>query len=83
MTKQTRAIYLAEIIEASYCHDAYDAVFFHAATELRRLHIMNAELLTLFKEFQAASKAENYGFDGKSWIERMDAALAKATGETK
>lgn len=80
--QQPRALYLAEIIEASYCHDAYDAVFFHASNELRRLHEVNAELLAALT---AVRNIEWGASDGDICQIRInaDAAITKAQGETE
>jgi len=78
MNKQPEALRLAAELTTPYTE-----VNREAANELRRLHEVNVELLALFKEFQVASKAPDYSFDGQSWLDRMDVVVNKATGETE
>jgi len=58
-----------------------------AATELRRLHEVNAELveaLKLAREEAVGWYDDSRGFDAKrppAWLKPIDDAIAKATGE--
>jgi len=96
MNKQPEALRLAdELIEAHLGHsDEGPSTYSEAATELRRLHEVNAELLAaltsvwLWMENQAdgQSKGGHATFDLMMLREQRDiaqAAIDKATGETE
>jgi hypothetical protein len=45
-----------------------------------RLIAAAPELLSVLSEFKTASDKQEITFDGGAWLERVDAAIAKATG---
>lgn len=45
-----------------------------------RLIAAAPELLAVLTEFKIASDKQEITFDGGAWLERVDAAIAKATG---
>ena len=87
MTKQPEALRLAEISENGSWIVNTNAWREEAATELRRLHEVNAELLKSALLFQDYMKFMDAGDDVKGMlafaelVEVNAAAIAKATGE--
>jgi hypothetical protein len=77
--KQPKALWLAELLDGDtpmHCEQA--------ATELRRLHEVNAELVEALRYCrQKIAYMTTHGewYSPGSAIEKADAALAKATGE--
>ena len=65
-----KAIKLADDLEL--CTDA--------ATELRRLHVVNAELLEVLQKIMKRSKESRYLFADSSEFYAARAAITKATG---
>ena len=75
MVTQPKAIRLADALEATdQMHSNADLTSAEVATELRRLHEVNAELLTALKE--AVAK----GCLAGAMLIAASAAIAKATG---
>jgi hypothetical protein len=77
MTKQPEALRLADALDKGHYLPAT------TAAELRRLHEVNAELLTIIKDLQESA---SYWCDYEvpvGIVERMNAAVKKATGETE
>lgn len=73
-TNQPEALRLADELEIG----GFDFLTqLEAVAELRRLHALNAELLTMLVE--AANFIQPYS-TGQDLLERIDAAIAKATG---
>ena len=68
--KQPEALRLADLLDYAVCIEGY--VRDEAATELRRLHEVNAELVEAVKAALS---------DDQPYIEKCKAALVKATGE--
>jgi hypothetical protein len=78
MNKQPEALRLAAELTTPYTE-----VNREAANELRRLHEVNAELLGLVKDLQEPAR---YWCDYDvplGIVERINAAVKKATGETE
>ena len=82
MSKQPEALLLANILEHQIPSIACLEV---AATELRRLHEVNVELLEALNQMLSytAELNPNQGFDGFDHcaVNKAQAAIAKATGE--
>jgi hypothetical protein len=78
-TKQPEALRLADFFETDSSSTFAE---FRAATELRRLHKVNAELLAALKEMcsYTAELNPNQGFDGFDHcaVNKAQAAIAKA-----
>lgn len=74
-TTQSEALRLADWLEDQYdpTHNQEDA-----ATELRRLYLVNQELLKALKVL-----VDNGGIGPEDMFDDARAAIAKATGETK
>ena len=71
MNKQPEALRLADMFTRQHAVNKR-AAFKNVATELRRLHEVNTELLGAVKAALS---------DDQPYIERCKAAIAKATGE--
>jgi hypothetical protein len=85
MNTQPEALRLADELNAVSETGADPDVIQESATELRRLHSVNADLLEALKisldAFEDLSK--NHGISYITEIVDARAAIAKATGETK
>jgi hypothetical protein len=75
MAEQPKALWLAEYLEN--CKPE-DAPVFATATELRRLHEVNAELVLLLKRYRTQIPLGN---QPHMIAAEVDAAITKATGE--
>jgi len=83
MTKQPEALRLADAIDPLTRKDLDNLTCSIASIELRRLHEVNVELLGLVKDLQeSASYWSEYDVP-LLIVERMNAAVQKATGETE
>lgn len=90
MTKQPEAPRLADELDEYSNHVRHSEYMNNAATELRRLHEVNVELLEVL---EAAKEHLDYVGYGDSWErecahdarlpERIESAIAKATGKTE
>ena len=84
MTKQPEALRLADEVEDLPVYSEKDGLTFDSvAMELRRLHEVNVELLTIIKDLQESA---SYWCDYEvpvGIVERMNAAIQKANGETE
>lgn len=79
MNKVNEALRLADALEQQFpLGTAQHYLDGEAAAELRRLHAVNAELLELLIEAREELKVEPEMFE---FVSRIDAAIAKATGE--
>ena len=77
MSTQPKALRLANDLDDFVCD------FPKTAAELRRLHLVNADLLEALQKF-ALKHRHTYGLDG-AWDEEItmaEKAIAKATGES-
>ena len=75
MTEQPKALWLAEYLEN--CRPE-DAPVFATATELRRLHEVNTQLVWLLKRYRTQIPL---GHQPHMIAAEVDAAITKATGE--
>lgn len=75
MSTQPEALRLADALDSWYNRTAIDDID-DAATELRRLHAVNQELLE-------ACKKALYALKGREHDQFLRDAIAKATGEQK
>jgi hypothetical protein len=78
--QKPEALRLADEISKCYEDDDY---WLNVATELRRLHEVNAELMQIFKRirFEQCFVCE-CGIEDATW-ELIEANIAKATGEQR
>lgn len=79
MNKQSKALWLADVLDEIALGGNVGA----AATELRRLHKVNAELVEALIDMVEAAKKSNgaKSFTELGAIGRASAVIAKATGE--
>ncbi len=82
MTKQTEALRLADDLEDIQGLDSIEGTIVDkAATELRRLHEVNEDLLKTMRQLACLGNGDNYGNSAGNTIAQV--ALIKATGETE
>jgi hypothetical protein len=80
MTKKFEALWIAAQLESWAMPGSFPS---QAVAELRRLHEENVELLTIIKDLQESA---SYWCDYEvpvGIVDRMNAAIQKATGETE
>jgi hypothetical protein len=78
MTKQPEALRIADALEK------LDMVFSNEiSAELRRLHEVNVELLTIIKDLQESAGYWSEYDVPLGIVDRINAAVKKATGETE
>ncbi len=83
MTKQPEALRLADRLDPRTRKDLDNLTCSIASIELRRLHAANEELLGLVKDLQeSASYWSEYDVP-LLIVDRINAAVQKATGETE
>ena len=77
---EPEALRLAERLEQGYV--AHETVLYPAATELRRLHAVNVDLLAALKAISKANQLDYIPDWISIWIQ-ADAAITKAEGDTQ
>jgi len=84
MTDQTKAMRLADELDAGWCPVESPRQMAEAAAELRRLSTVNAELLEALNDMLNAENSYPYGGMSESEIaaiRKSRAAIARATEE--